>query len=126
MDFAHSGEGLLIIGIIFGVALAALVAFVILCLYYPGCGLRCRCFAQSSRWDDYEQIIGIDENFGQDLCVICREELKISDTLYRAPCRHKFHKKCLKQWLKQNNRCPLCDDRMQLTPIPEASLSRGE
>ena len=126
MDKGSTAAGALVVGAIIGVLIAALVTFVLLYIYSPRCGLRCGCFAESSGWDDYEPIIDIEKSFSQDLCVICREELKNGDTLYRAPCGHKFHKKCLKRWLQEDNRCPMCNDRIELAPILVTSTSRGE
>ena len=45
------------------------------------------------------------------------------------PCNHKFHKKCIEQWLKQGNTCPECrakDGLPQSTPANVVTKRRGE
>lgn len=45
-------------------------------------------------------------------CSICLEELK--NNIYISPCNHRFHKKCIKNYIKYNtdhetpSLCPLC------------------
>ena len=42
-------------------------------------------------------------------CAICLEEFKGIDMIKAfTKCEHIFHKKCLKNWLKRSNVCPLC------------------
>jgi hypothetical protein len=41
-----------------------------------------------------------------DPCPICREE--IANDLLRTRCNHRFHKRCLHQWLAQSSTCPMC------------------
>jgi len=46
----------------------------------------------------------IDEN-----CSICLEKFKGTDVVKQFACgQHIFHKKCLINWLKKSNICPLC------------------
>ena len=40
-------------------------------------------------------------------CSICMDTIKSSD-LEITPCKHAFHKKCLIEWKKRSNSCPLC------------------
>ena len=40
-------------------------------------------------------------------CSICLHNIK-SNNLIETKCKHKFHKYCLKEWLKTNNTCPIC------------------
>ena len=53
--------------------------------------------------------------FIQENCVICLEELKNDDRPSKSSvrevfleCGHNFHDKCIKDWLKKQNKCPLC------------------
>jgi hypothetical protein len=39
-------------------------------------------------------------------CYICL--LKNDEDCTNTICDHKFHKRCLHQWLKRNNTCPVC------------------
>ena len=45
-------------------------------------------------------------------CAICQEEFKTGETFVPLPCNdihpHKFHKDCIKPWLRNNNTCPTC------------------
>ena len=43
-------------------------------------------------------------------CAICLEEFKGPDIIKAFyKCEHIFHKKCLLDWLKNKNKCPLCN-----------------
>lgn len=52
-------------------------------------------------------------------CTICMEEYMPNDEITPLPCdaRHYFHSKCIENWLKSNNSCPLCKK-----PITEEDL----
>ncbi|KAK4748876.1 hypothetical protein SAY87_015462 [Trapa incisa] len=51
-----------------------------------------------------------------DQCAICMDELHSavidnggsSESAVKMPCSHKYHRKCILQWLKENHVCPLC------------------
>ncbi|XP_067897297.1 E3 ubiquitin-protein ligase TTC3 isoform X2 [Heterodontus francisci] len=40
-------------------------------------------------------------------CIICHEELTL-DTMCVLQCKHHFHERCIKQWLRENSTCPTC------------------
>lgn len=43
-----------------------------------------------------------------DNCAICIEELKYENILVSSlPCGHVFHTDCVKEWIENNNTCPL-------------------
>jgi hypothetical protein len=44
-------------------------------------------------------------NVRDDTCVICHEDINFG---VKTRCGHHFHDKCIIEWLKQNNKCPLC------------------
>ena len=51
-------------------------------------------------------------------CIICQMPLldegeEDMSCLYKLPCSHYFHKKCVEQWLHNNSTCPAC--RLDLT-----------
>ena len=42
-------------------------------------------------------------------CLICTDKYISNDDIVVLPCKHNFHKKCIKRWLTQeSNECPLC------------------
>lgn len=45
-----------------------------------------------------------------DDCCICLETMKNKNrtTLKVLTCKHVFHSKCIKEWNKINNTCPIC------------------
>jgi hypothetical protein len=43
-----------------------------------------------------------------DKCTICYEDFTDLADLEFLPCAHKFHSKCIQQWLSQKSTCPLC------------------
>ncbi|KAF8035240.1 hypothetical protein BT93_C1305 [Corymbia citriodora subsp. variegata] len=45
---------------------------------------------------------------GDASCCICLEELNGIKKVVEIPCSHLFHCKCIIEWLKYNNSCPLC------------------
>ena len=52
-----------------------------------------------------------DSSLIEEECSICLSKYKITDMLKILPCKHGFHKKCIKKWLsgEQHNKCPLCN-----------------
>lgn len=48
-----------------------------------------------------------------DVCCICLEDIKKSKLLTMTGCQHKFHIKCVKEWLEQRPTCPLCNSDQQ-------------
>lgn len=42
-------------------------------------------------------------------CPICMDEFKEEDVLVQLPCHHVFHQDQIKEWLKTNKKCPLCN-----------------
>ncbi|KAL3745898.1 hypothetical protein ACJRO7_014921 [Eucalyptus globulus] len=45
---------------------------------------------------------------GDECCCICLEKLNGAEKVVEIPCSHLFHNKCIVEWLKRNNSCPLC------------------
>lgn len=43
-----------------------------------------------------------------DCCSICRENFKDKDIITELPCKHFYHKYCIKLWLKREFNCPYC------------------
>jgi hypothetical protein len=69
-------------------------------------------------------ISAITEINGEDVeCAICLMKVVDTDSTIQEtsmlPCRHPFHRDCIKEWLKDNSKCPVC--RFEL-PFNEISL----
>ncbi|CAH2037786.1 unnamed protein product [Thlaspi arvense] len=52
-------------------------------------------------------VIGEDKERGGS-CAICLEEWSEGDVAAEMPCKHKFHSKCVEEWLGVHATCPLC------------------
>jgi hypothetical protein len=50
------------------------------------------------------------EELSSPECSICLQTYETNDLLLRLPChaRHCFHADCIREWLKRQNACPLC------------------
>ena len=46
-------------------------------------------------------------------CIICLADFTDTDMVTPLPCdkRHFFHTKCIKEWARQKQHCPLCNVR---------------
>ncbi|KAI5806150.1 hypothetical protein EDC01DRAFT_638850 [Geopyxis carbonaria] len=49
--------------------------------------------------------------FGEADCPVCFEEMSETD-IYKLPCGHMFHLRCLEGWKKKRNTCPMCRTAM--------------
>ncbi|CAN8293598.1 unnamed protein product [Cochlearia groenlandica] len=49
-------------------------------------------------------------------CAICLEEWSDGDVAAEMPCKHRFHSKCVEEWLGIQATCPLCRYEM---PVDE-------
>jgi len=43
-----------------------------------------------------------------DECAICLCEIRKNDDTRSLPCQHKYHQRCIADWSKKQNVCPLC------------------
>ena len=57
---------------------------------------------------DNLQTLIITNNVPDDVCTICLEEFKFDEELKKLKCGHMYHKECLKPWLENKKRCPIC------------------
>jgi hypothetical protein len=54
-----------------------------------------------------------NEKNEEDKCIICQFEYEKDETLIELPCKHNFHKSCIKNYLKNyNNKCPICKEEL--------------
>lgn len=52
----------------------------------------------------------------QDTCVVCLSDFETGECLRQLPCRHKFHRGCIDDWLSRRKVCPLCLQDVEATP----------
>ena len=45
-------------------------------------------------------------------CLICLDEFKNGQKSIVLPCTHLFHSECIKKWMKKENFCPLCKNKI--------------
>ncbi|HLX55298.1 MAG TPA: RING finger domain-containing protein, partial [Aquella sp.] len=43
-----------------------------------------------------------------DMCAICRNKMESHNVVRSNACAHEYHFDCIREWLSQNNMCPLC------------------
>jgi hypothetical protein len=53
----------------------------------------------------------------EEECSICFIPLYDHKTI-TMECGHKYHKKCIINWLKTKNVCPLCNEQRNMIPLP--------
>ena len=53
----------------------------------------------------YEELLNNDED---NDCTICLEEFNNDEEIIKLKCNHLFHLKCIDDWIKKNQSCPLC------------------
>ena len=51
-------------------------------------------------------------NTESDYCVICMKNITYKNELKGLPCKHKYHKECIHNWLQHNNTCPICREKI--------------
>jgi len=48
------------------------------------------------------------KNKRQERCSICMDRYSCNQQVYRLPCNHLLHKKCLDEWVLYKSECPVC------------------
>ena len=46
--------------------------------------------------------------FYGEICIICLDNYNIQDKYIIFPCKHFFHEFCIKKWLFEKQKCPIC------------------
>lgn len=41
-------------------------------------------------------------------CAVCIENYRVDEVVRILPCKHRFHKSCIDQWLLEKRTCPMC------------------
>ncbi|CAH8252275.1 unnamed protein product [Arabidopsis lyrata] len=64
-------------------------------------------------------VIGEDKEKDGGSCAICLEEWSKGDVATEMPCKHKFHSKCVEEWLGMHATCPMCRYEMPVEEVEE-------
>ena len=56
----------------------------------------------------------IIEKLEEKKCIICLENYSVGNKIYYLPCFHFFHVDCIKNWINNSKRCPLCNYNLKL------------
>ena len=67
---------------------------------------------QKYRYLQTRIITSDDEENLLNECSICLEQYIKKDKIIELSCNHMFHKKCIKEWIKNNNTCPQCRENI--------------
>ena len=109
-----------------------LPAYFLMMIICIGCGLNTyklinhltkRCVIYIKKYRNLKSITitsDDEENLLND-CPICLEQYIKKDKIIELSCNHIFHKKCIKEWIKDNNTCPQCRENIEIKSV-ETSL----
>ena len=50
----------------------------------------------------------------QKKCSICLEDFEIGCKIIYLPCFHYYHAKCIETWVKNSDKCPLCNIEIKI------------
>ncbi|CAA0202578.1 unnamed protein product [Arabidopsis thaliana] len=64
-------------------------------------------------------VIGEDKEKNGGSCAICLDEWSKGDVAAEMPCKHKFHSKCVEEWLGRHATCPMCRFEMPVEEVEE-------
>jgi len=64
------------------------------------------CYLIHKYTNTYESV-SVEENYPQEECSICLDNLS-QKVVGKLKCNHYFHKECIEEHFKYNNRCPIC------------------
>ena len=49
----------------------------------------------------------------QKNCSICLEDFIVGEKIIYLPCFHYYHAKCIEKWMKNSDKCPLCNNEIK-------------
>jgi hypothetical protein len=61
-------------------------------------------------------IFNSDNNIFNHTCPICFDNMNDNDFYEMKDCKHKFHYKCIIEWIFESRTCPLCRHNTQKQP----------
>ncbi|XP_064603185.1 RING finger protein 24-like [Liolophura sinensis] len=60
-----------------------------------------------------------------DTCAVCLEDFSQKEEIGLCPCKHAFHVKCIIQWLRFHNTCPMCKSQVRPLTSTERTVLVG-
>jgi len=67
---------------------------------------------------------GLAEASEDNKCMVCFEIFASGDALRSLPCLHKYHRRCIDEWLSRSPHCPIC--KCDITaPAQLSHMQRG-
>ena len=79
--------------------------------------------------EDLEQTGDLDittcQNCGNKIpiCAMCNDSIFSEDKVYQLkPCNHLFHKVCMYEWIAENQKCPICEERIKEVSIDMSDI----
>ena len=54
------------------------------------------------------------DNGEQKKCSICLEDFEVGTKIIYLPCFHYYHAKCIETWVKNSDKCPLCNIEIKI------------
>jgi hypothetical protein len=83
-----------------------------------------RPFVMNQEVREHPSYDSLDDRFN---CLVCFEPFLKGHQLYELPCGHRYHKECVRPWVRQKRQCPKCLSVLPLTPTapPPATAAEG-
>ncbi len=50
----------------------------------------------------------------QKKCSICLENFEVGAKIIYLPCFHYYHANCIETWVKNSDKCPLCNNKIKI------------
>ena len=66
-------------------------------------------------FDEIELTQSILDKGEQKKCSICLEDYNVGDKIIYLPCFHYYHAKCIETWVKNSDKCPLCNEEIKIS-----------
>ncbi|XP_024540733.1 E3 ubiquitin-protein ligase RZF1-like [Selaginella moellendorffii] len=45
-------------------------------------------------------------------CAVCKEKFELDSAVKQIPCKHCYHLECLREWMENNDSCPMCSAKL--------------
>ncbi|XP_010495826.1 PREDICTED: E3 ubiquitin-protein ligase RDUF1-like [Camelina sativa] len=85
--------------------------------FLGGGGKEGRSPASKASVESMPRVVIGEDNKGKGSCAICLEEWSKGDVATEMPCKHRFHSKCVEEWLGMHATCPMCRYEMPVEQV---------